>query len=812
MARSPIPDARSTADTLSNERFQIHPSYNTDEDGIVPDNWLLADIVRSILNNKGQPGSKSLETLAVALNRQLRTLRTYMSVLDLLAKGGKSQPVTFYTLMFPGEGKDNTGIKDLNDKVLGYDFNGQFINKRHIHIGNIFHPDFYVVGLDYKTANMISLDRDRKEFDRRLRKLDGALRSTLLNDILPDAEKYWKSQKGGDTKVKNIIKLRRVLMKDPKYKFDIFYGLIKWDGVSREKKLGLRLFPVDVAELVALNFTFKLATESLKAAAMARYVRKGRSLRVRTVRPFGKRLKPDKGFDDRGKQFVEGEFFKVIKTESDIKEFVTQPFTKKSPYNYNTILVDTVWTSAFLIYHKRYVGNPDVIRDVRKGLLKRPTLISGMKFTFRAQKEALELWMVVLNTIDFVKDFLSGEFHKQVKEYHRDAKEMFAAVTKRPQKGNIDWVKLRDVLTKDVRQSSEIAVLGKASEFLFYAEAADYSERIFFSFDVRDLGVELALLYENSVEEIDDKRYDDFDLMIETFRASDPINERMRHTIDKVKETFKVIHSFLSKGVGGMKFPWEKHAIKAFGQRAELSRVPVEFDKAVQIMLGGDEVFVAAHPAFTRFVPEILKTLDREKFKNGPLNMRAVVSFSKADVPNNRRRVQYSHYMAIKAADSGSSILKEFERTESRIERLIELLTQDPKKINKAKSYSQQLRQLGLTKIFVKLAHGKPLVTSINLARDRFGRLEAGRLRTMDGDGLYDLNGKKLDVKKFAEKAKKLETQVRRSIGTRNYNVDPPPVRKTPKILDDYLKGKKFRLKPPKGRREVPPFLPGPSI
>ena len=104
----------------------------------------------------------------------------------------------------------------------------------------------------------------------------------------------------------------------------------------------------------------------------------------------------------------------------------------------------------------------------------------------------LELWLVVLNVIDYVKDFLSGEFRTALARYHQDALTAYSNVLDPPM-GAIDWPRLERVLTHDVRQTKRIAVLGTASEFQFYSYAADYRERIFFMMDIRDLGVVLAL-------------------------------------------------------------------------------------------------------------------------------------------------------------------------------------------------------------------------------------------------------------------------------------------------------------------------------
>lgn len=153
------------------------------------------------------------------------------------------------------------------------------------------------------------------------------------------------------------------------------------------------------------------------------------------------------------------------------------------------------------------------------------------------------------------------------------------------------WTKLEKVITYDVREK-KIAVSDSASEFQFYAYAADYAQRIFFSMDIRDMGVELMLHYEHSNREVGYNKYRDIDLMEETFRASDAIDERKRVTYDRVVEVFKKYHDRLIKNPDA----GTNAAQKAFG--GQVKDKPGTFEEAVQIMLGGDEVYVAAHPFF----------------------------------------------------------------------------------------------------------------------------------------------------------------------------------------------------------------------
>ncbi len=658
-------------------------------------------------------------------------------------------------------------------------------------IVEIFQADgFIVLGQDYKTAYILTYTGSRSEFGGSLAKLDKALREILLNEILPEAEKEFRKGKDEESrkKLKEIQKLKATLRKNPKYKFDIFFGL------STVKPTGSARKAIDVA--------FLLLTEALKGAAIARLISKGRSLKTRVARRFVTDIRPDsRAMDQRGKEFKPTIYLRASKKAGEIKSFITaMPSSDNSFLEYNHIYVDTVWTVAFFKYRRQYVGNPDVMRDVRKKKLERPPAKYGnVKYTFLAQVDLLELWLVVLNMLDFIKEFLLSEFRTSVVAYHDDALSAFDDVNNLPPR-KIDWQRLERLLTSDHRET-RMAVLGSASEFLFFSFASDHPERIFFSFDIRDLGVDLALLYEYSNEEIEDHKYTGVRLMEETFRSSDPIVDRKRFTYDRVVYTFRMYHALLAKAARVRRTDGKAEAQKAFGSGMRTSGAIPGFDESVQIMLGGDEVFVSAHPYFAAYIHNIIGDLDRTPLKSAPyrsntLDMRAAVAFSRAKnvaPAKQREENQYSHYQAMKLADSAPGPLKELERTQRRIERLIEKLKDNEKKKDRAPEFTKALKKLTLTKLFVRVYHGHPKVVDpeeLDRAVRRFGAETVDVAKDSDRE-FVDFNGNVVDPKTIKSEAEKLEAKVRRVVGRDNTHVDPPPARKPPKWLDDWLNPEK---------------------
>ena len=67
--------------------------------------------------------------------------------------------------------------------------------------------------------------------------------------------------------------------------------------------------------------------------------------------------------------------------------------------------------------------------------------------------------------------------------------------------------------------------------------------------DVRDMGVELLLSYETSNRLMEFNRYGDVDLMLESFRTTDVIDERRRYTYDRVVEVFQKHHALIGKNL-----------------------------------------------------------------------------------------------------------------------------------------------------------------------------------------------------------------------------------------------------------------------
>lgn len=754
--------------------------------------WISSDNLRKLLKDRNDQNEKVREELRTALTFQLSTLVLYSRIgtvfenISKLNVSRKNVQLGLYVILFPGSAKDNTGLKDLNEKVIGSWYCTKFIRLRFDAIKTIFEVGdsgtardrkFEVVAQTYKTAFILTEKGTREEFAKKLSQLDDMLRLMLLA-VLDEAEndpelREDKSKQAAQQR-KEIKNLRKKLNKKG-YRFDIFFGLTILKGIRKLK----------------LENVYLLVTESLKGVGIARYVAKVNSKKLtRATRKNVELIKPDSPkLDARGKRYEESSYMKASDAGEKIKALFIKGYTSTNPYMLNEVWVDKVWTLGFVTRRNLYLGNPDVVRDVRKKKLDTPPALSNNGYPM--QKELLELWLVILNLLDFVKRFNSRDFHVGVQNYHDEASEVFNQLSHYQAQGNVNWDKLEKVLTHDLSYKKR-AVTETASEFQFYSYAADHAMRIFFSMDIRDMGVDLMLDLELSNIEIGRHRYRDIQLMEETFRSSDAIEERRFFTYDQVMNVFKQFYDQLVANPSAAM----SAAQEAF--RGKVNDKLGTFEEAVQIMLGGDEVYVAAHPLFAEHIPLIIAKLDQIPYdENRTLNMRTSIAFSSAKNvkdpfnPKEREIVQKSHDQTMKLAEKAPNTLKDLERIHRRIERLIEMLEANDRKATKAPPYRNALDKMPLTKLFARVKYRRaeqmPNRTYYVLLR----ALKAGDIKAANEDQkwveLVDFNGNVVDEDKLKNDAEALENRVKRDVGSDNVRFHPPPIYEIPKWMKKLL-------------------------
>jgi hypothetical protein len=132
-------------------------------------------------------------------------------------------------------------------------------------------------------------------------------------------------------------------------------------------------------------------------------------------------------------------------------------------------------------------------------------------------------------------------------------------------------------------------------------------------------------------------------------------------------------------------------------------------------------------------------------------------------------------------------VLKDLERRERRIERLIEKLEANAKKKDRAPAFRKQLDALRLGKLFTRVQHGAPQALSAARVDQMVAGFRAGTLARQDAAlvELVDHQGKVVDRVRLLQDAEGLERAVRKAVGNDNVHVDLPPARKIPVGEDD---------------------------
>lgn len=732
--------------------------------------WNRADVLRQMLHERRTPSQEDRFELKGHLISQLGTIYLYwkMKQLEQQARDypSSSGQLALYVLLFPGEARDNTGVKDLNDNVIGQWWNAQFQQLRYEAIRELFDADGFVVAAQtYKTAFIITENKTRKDFVAKLKLLDEALKKALL-EILKQAE---TDDSVTDKQKAQIPKVRKALSK-PGYRFDIYFGLR-----SRSTKGASTLAKV-----------YLLVTEAMKGAALSRYAAKSTTLGTRIAKQLAAQPRvsaDDKKLDPRGKEYDWQPYLRASTLAPTIKDSMVNGDLLGTRMELNAIYVNTAWTHAFIAHRDLYWGNPEVVRDVRKKKLERAPINDGnLTTTFHVQKDLLELWLVILNMIDYVKSFESTEFDNKLTTYHDKARRSYDELATPARE--LDWDNLQFVLTHDTQQNKPIAVIGTASEYQFYSTISDYSQRVMFSLDIRDMGVELMLLYERVNSIVVEQKLSDLDLLNATFRATDPMDVRRRATYDVVVGIFRKYYDQLQRT------RWAAAVVaRQFFDGSSFEPLG-SFEQAVQFMLGGDELYIAAHPLFATITPALLGELDKATFApDRPLDLRASVAFSDAayaPADDVRETVQLSHQDALKHADLAPGTLKELERRNKRILRLIELLEGNPEKKSKGSGYRTELAKLPLQRLFARWKAWWREKSQRETAK-LYAALLAGGVANVEEDpiDLVDFTGKIVDKNELLNAATSLEDRVRKDVGADNRQVHPMPL--PPKKLIDEI-------------------------
>jgi hypothetical protein len=234
------------------------------------------------------------------------------------------------------------------------------------------------------------------------------------------------------------------------------------------------------------------------------------------------------------------------------------------------------------------------------------------------------------------------------------------------------------------------------------------------------------------------------------------------------------------------------------------TRMPA-FEQSVRVMIGGDEIFVAAHPLYTVYIGKIIRELDTKTSGNQLLNLRAGVAFSSAErsivfgpdvgkriSADQRRKNQIAHDKALNGSSGAPGILKPFERAQRRMERLIQMLldSRDAKKNKLAPDHQKRLDGLKLLDMYARVQYQLtgPMPQALYTRLIAALRAEDVATALATGAELVDFDDNVIDVKRVGSEAQKLEADLLRDVGRDNFQAALPPVNKIPKVASWILK------------------------
>lgn len=347
------------------------------------------------------------------------------------------------TIVLPGGGL--TGIKTLNDKLVGYAINaGQIIPARNTLINETFSDAFSIVDQNYKSTTMVP--RGDEDLAGTLREgmaaIDNGMRGILV-DGLDAGRAFWAGQRTPEagTRVAAIAQTRGLVDRDD-FAFDMQVGCAGVEGEGSAAAIGAKM-------------------NATKAAIMGR----------------------DREENNRLTGFNEEDFVEFCKEGHRLAKALAD----------QTITVGEHAVPLFLRAEVGFIPNPDVLRDVRKGKITTQTVDED-------EVERVEQFLSYIdhiNAFDYFKGY-KGDEMEAVDDGIASARAAVEAL--RDGAGDADTV--RAVLHTAVQGGPLVAEQGTASEAMFFNRTRDVDDRIIFNMDIIDLGLDGMLGYSDTMHRV----------------------------------------------------------------------------------------------------------------------------------------------------------------------------------------------------------------------------------------------------------------------------------------------------------------------
>ena len=477
--------------------------------------------------------------------RLLEELNRQVPDLELVDQAKQGNHVI--TMVIPGGG--GTGVKTLNDKLVGYAINSsKIIPGRNAALHDAFHAKFSIVEQTYKSTTMIAKDQSpvetREALTSGLAMVDPAVQRVLVAG-LKEGLAFWQKQPGDEAK-QRVASIKHTLA-------DVQQGGFVFD------------VQVGVAEVAAEGVAGALGAKmnATKAASMGRS--QGRE------RDDGH----DGASDARITAFDQAAFFAFCREGVELAGRLAD----------KTLTIDRRKVALFLRDRGSLVPNRDVLRDVRKAKIKPDELANDDE---RESFAAFGRYIDHINAFDYFKGFTADELDAgNVDARIAQARGVRDALKARRALAQEEVTSLKTVLSTDTNRNP-VAEQGTASEAGFFNATRKAANRIVFNMDIIDLGLDGMAGYARTMHGVAGGQ----DLNRASNSASDGLIEFKRAAFAKVRVIYT---QFIARAVA---------------DKPALAPTLAKEDEPI-MLLGGDELTLSVHGALEPYVPEMVAEMGK---------------------------------------------------------------------------------------------------------------------------------------------------------------------------------------------------------
>jgi hypothetical protein len=537
------------------------------------------------LKDGGKLDPAGREHLATELRRQVPDI----GLVDAVRAGDAK---TVLSVVVPGGGE--TGIKAMNDEMIGYGLNSsQLIPERNTIIKAAFERQgFHVIDQGYKMTTLVSnkpASETAPAIKAALAEVDLKMKP-LLTRVLGEGIAHFQAEQQKlppkdpnraliDARIDKMTKLRAKIAANESYHFDFQLGAAEIKGGKN----------ASYGDILAAEM------DASKGAIMARdgAVAAG----------------PTTG-DARAIVYSQADFIAFCKDTIVIKDRLVG---RQLPYDQHQVRVLDGNGNI----------NHDLLRAIRKDSYKEP-LTPEQQQTL----DELKQYITRVNSFDYVKHFTGDEVRTQ----GAAVEETRALIKKLEGKESID----PDTVAKiDKILSGGIPQAGAASEAQFYNRAAKLSKRTVLNADIKDMGLDLFDGYARTMDAVGRGRAQNLDRA--SASASDGIVEYKRKAADEFARYYK--DELLPKARENAKQLDRQDLVSALASEGEPT-----------MLLGGDEITVSLSGAFEELglLPEAVAKLTNPEVANARV---AVTHTGAGDG-------MAEHDLAMQRASGGQDILK----------------------------------------------------------------------------------------------------------------------------------------------------------